>query len=344
MSGALTRLAGAFEVCAARVRASVPAVFGASLPGPFPPRQPAALPITLADVLAGAVLDASAALGPMVLPQRLEVVDLADLAGGRCARTGGVCVGFDRALLDASLKSLLRRDVLEVLVADVAALDLEALLVHLQAVLGRGDLGGLVAVEGVGERGLRLRLTGPLAALAGAAGVPAVVVGRLQVVPEPPAPIPPPPPPVSGVAARPVDQPLLGRRLMVAMNRARTGRRLPALRHSALLARPAQGHSRLLSGLGYLEHDGPPGSPFYTRLVRAGFPVTLPMGENLAMIPGCHPAAAGQVVRLWLSSPAHRANLLSRSFALIGIGAASLPGCGTTIYTADFVGRPRARR
>jgi uncharacterized protein YkwD len=345
MSVALGRLAGAVEACAARDRASAPAVIGASFPGPVPPpdRQPAALPITLADVVAGAPLDASGVLGPLTLSERVATVALADLAGGYCARAGAVCVGLDRALLDGSLRALLRRDVLQVLLGDVAALDLEALLAHLQAVSGRGDLGGLVAVERAGERVLRLRLTGPLAALGGAAGVEAVVIGRLQVVPEPPAPSLPPPP-VAGVAIRPVDQPLLGRRLIVAMNRARAARRLPALRHSARLARPAQGHSRLLTARRSLDHDGPPGAPFYTRLVRAGFPVTVAMGENLAVVAGCDPVSVGEVVGLWLSSPRHRANLLSRTFALTGIGVASTPGCGLTFYTADFVGRGRPRR
>jgi hypothetical protein len=87
-----------------------------------------------------------------------------------------------------------------------------------------------------------------------------------------------------------------------AMNRTRAARRLPPLRRSPPLARPAQAHSSRLSGLGYLAHQGAGGAPFYTRLVAAGVSPLQPMGENLAMVPGCDPEGVREAVRLWLAS------------------------------------------
>ena len=58
--------------------------------------------------------------------------------------------------------------------------------------------------------------------------------------------------------------------------------------------------------------------------------------------------AAALVVRSWLASPGHRANMLARGWRDIGVGAVSLPsapgvygGSSVTIVTADFGKRRR---
>jgi uncharacterized protein YkwD len=56
------------------------------------------------------------------------------------------------------------------------------------------------------------------------------------------------------------------------------------------------------------------------------------------MIPGCGAASAREAVRLWLQSPPHRANMLSRRYRWVGPGAAISPTCDAAIYTADFGG------
>ncbi|MGD9694480.1 MAG: CAP domain-containing protein [Thermoleophilia bacterium] len=128
----------------------------------------------------------------------------------------------------------------------------------------------------------------------------------------------------------------LERSLLAQSNRVRTDAGLPRLRSSAVLRRPARGHSRFLLSLGRLTHDGADGSPFWTRLVAAGFPAGRSTGENLAQTSTCSAAAARTVVNAWLRSPGHRRNLLDRRFRLVGIGVAIAPGCATATVTADY--------
>jgi uncharacterized protein YkwD len=125
--------------------------------------------------------------------------------------------------------------------------------------------------------------------------------------------------------------------LLVEMNAARVANGLPRLRRSAILARPARAHSSALVAKGELDHDGPNGEPFWKRLVAAGFPRGRWMGENLALMPSCDYEPA-EVVQMWLDSPGHRANLLSRKFRVVGVGVASDADCTTTVLTTDFGG------
>jgi len=163
--------------------------------------------------------------------------------------------------------------------------------------------------------------------------------------------------PAADAASEPVTraQPALERALMRQMNRARTIRGLKPLRTRASLHRAARKHSAHLAVLGRLEHDGPGGAPFWTRMVAAGYPARATMGENLALVGGCgrppgyiqlrrtaraaaNDRQARRVVRLWLNSPRHRANLLSPAFRFAGAGTVSDGRCAATVYTADYGG------
>lgn len=124
--------------------------------------------------------------------------------------------------------------------------------------------------------------------------------------------------------------------LLSAMNDARVARGRAPLRSAPTLRRPARSHSRYLVRLGSLDHNGRDGSPFWERLVAAGYPANRSFGENLAMMPGCDAAAATTTVRMWLESPGHRANLLSRRFTWVGAGVASAADCSWTVLTADY--------
>jgi len=128
------------------------------------------------------------------------------------------------------------------------------------------------------------------------------------------------------------------RALLGAINAARRAHELPPLRLSPALTGAARAHSVSLLSQGRLEHDGPGGAPFWTRLVEAGYPSQRPMAENLAMIPGCGSATAREAVQLWLQSPPHRANMLSKRYRWMGPGAAFSTSCDAAIYTADFGG------
>lgn len=137
-------------------------------------------------------------------------------------------------------------------------------------------------------------------------------------------------------AASPAAPPRIESALLTEMNRARTERGRRPLKAIATLQRPARGQSRYLLGLGTLDHDGPDGSPFWTRILAAGFPRGRTLGENLAMVPGCGPEVAARTVQLWLNSPGHRANLLNPAFRWAGAGVALGSGCSETYVTADY--------
>ena len=61
-------------------------------------------------------------------------------------------------------------------------------------------------------------------------------------------------------------------------------------------------------------------------------------GENLAWAAG--QLRARRIVRMWMESPGHRANLLRPGWTRVGIGArvGSFLGYGATVVTADFAG------
>jgi uncharacterized protein YkwD len=63
-------------------------------------------------------------------------------------------------------------------------------------------------------------------------------------------------------------------------------------------------------------------------------------GENLAWGTGSL-GSAGAIVSQWLASPPHRANLLRRGFARVGVAAplGNFLGHHARVATADFAGR-----
>jgi uncharacterized protein YkwD len=101
---------------------------------------------------------------------------------------------------------------------------------------------------------------------------------------------------------------------------------------------------------GFFDHNSADGTPFWRRIERfyggRGFR-SWEVGENIFWQ---SPAtiAAISVVRSWMASAGHRANMLSRSWRDVGVGAVSLPsapgvygGSPVTIVTMDFGKRRR---
>lgn len=172
--------------------------------------------------------------------------------------------------------------------------------------------------------GCRAALATMAAALALGAGVGVAAEER-----------PVPPGPTAATAQR---APQVEKALLAEMNRVRTVRGRVALKPLATLTRAARGHSLAMLRSGYFQHDSLDGSPFWTRLVAAGFPATRRMGENLAMVSGCNRAAARETVSMWMASRGHRANLLNPRFRFVGSGAATDADCSQTILTADYGG------
>ncbi len=119
--------------------------------------------------------------------------------------------------------------------------------------------------------------------------------------------------------------------LLQAMNAARATHGLRPLRLDAGLNHAAGAHSaEMLRGNTFSHGD------FAGRM--AAFHVAGSLGENLAWGSGST-GSARSVVRMWLASPTHRANLLRPAFRRLGLGLAhgTFLGHGSaTVVTADF--------
>ena len=124
------------------------------------------------------------------------------------------------------------------------------------------------------------------------------------------------------------------RTLLDAVNDVRAAHNLRPLRVDAALVRAARDYSTTLIRRDIFTHGslGP-------RL--AGYGVRGPIyGENLAWGKGERATARG-IVRGWMASPGHRANLLRPGWSRIGIGSrvGTFHGHGgATVVTADFAG------
>lgn len=122
--------------------------------------------------------------------------------------------------------------------------------------------------------------------------------------------------------------------LLDAINAARTAYGLRPLQLDPTLVRAARFHTDEMLRSGTFAHGA-----FETRML--DFHVRGPVvGENLAWGSGGY-AAPGTIVREWLASPEHRANLLRPGFSRVGLGelTASFHGfAGANVVTADFAG------
>jgi uncharacterized protein YkwD len=122
------------------------------------------------------------------------------------------------------------------------------------------------------------------------------------------------------------------------MNQVRAGHGLPALKASPRLARAADRHSGDMLRHDFFAHESSDGTSFLRRV--RSYAHARSVGENLALLSGVR-GAAGEVVRMWLNSPPHRAVLLSRGFRRVGVGTRSgtLGSQKATVYTVDFASR-----
>ena len=131
------------------------------------------------------------------------------------------------------------------------------------------------------------------------------------------------------------------------INQVRVQHGRQPLRLSPKLAAAAVQHSNEMGADGYFAHESVDGSAFWKRLARwypsGGFRYWT-VGENLLWSsPDVTPTRA---LTMWMNSPEHRANLLSRSWREIGLAAVHFDSAGgpyggqpVTIVTADFGAR-----
>jgi uncharacterized protein YkwD len=124
-------------------------------------------------------------------------------------------------------------------------------------------------------------------------------------------------------------------------NQIRSQRGLPLLKENARLRRAALAHSSDMVSRGFFEHTTPNGTTMVQRIQAARY--TSPrfgwaLGENLAWGTGSL-ATPRAIMKAWMDSPGHRANVVKRAYREIGIGiVAGVPSdhdSGAT-YTADF--------
>jgi uncharacterized protein YkwD len=116
------------------------------------------------------------------------------------------------------------------------------------------------------------------------------------------------------------------------MNRVRAEYGLGMLRYDPRLERAARAHSRHMLRTNTFEHGA-----FGRRMLQFNVRGSI-AGENLAW--GVGPEGTARAfVAAWLASPEHRANLLRRTFKLVGVGDLAGPfqgQPGAHVATVDF--------
>jgi uncharacterized protein YkwD len=126
------------------------------------------------------------------------------------------------------------------------------------------------------------------------------------------------------------------------LNVERRKRGRAALRHNPGLALAGQRHARDMVSRRYFAHVSRSGAEFGDRIRRTGYlrgGGRAVLGENLAWGGGRH-ATPRRIVRSWMRSPGHRANILQRRFREVGIGVVRrIPVGGRNrgaTYAAEF--------
>ncbi|MEG8279908.1 CAP domain-containing protein [Streptomyces sp. AHA2] len=95
------------------------------------------------------------------------------------------------------------------------------------------------------------------------------------------------------------------------------------------LTRAADDYSDVMARSGVMSHTGPDGSTMTTRVEAAGYQWST-LGENIAR----GQADAAAVMKSWMNSPGHRANILNCSFKELGVGVHF--GDGGPWWTQNF--------
>jgi len=141
-----------------------------------------------------------------------------------------------------------------------------------------------------------------------------------------------------------LDPAVIGPRVLDLVNRARAQprrcgsedfRAAPALRWSTVLERAASSQARDMAERATMTHVGRDGSMPQQRVTRAGYNWSA-AGENVA----AGQRDAESVVRSWLSSPGHCANLMSGLYTETAVAFATNPAGAAGIYWAQVFAAP----
>lgn len=120
--------------------------------------------------------------------------------------------------------------------------------------------------------------------------------------------------------------------LLNLTNAERTSRGLRAMTLCGPITNAAQGHSNFQAQKNVMTHTGVNGSSVGTRLSWAGYRWTF-AGENVAM--GASSYKVADIVKAWMASPSHRANILNPNYVHMGV-ARTASSNGTLHWTQNF--------
>jgi uncharacterized protein YkwD len=115
-----------------------------------------------------------------------------------------------------------------------------------------------------------------------------------------------------------------------ATNRERIARDLPPLQVNTKLTESAMRKTNDMIARQYFEHDSPNGKGVSDLGREVGYDYVV-MGENLAL---GNFATSDDVVKAWMDSPGHRANMLSSNYQEIGVYAAKATYQGREVWFA----------
>jgi uncharacterized protein YkwD len=130
------------------------------------------------------------------------------------------------------------------------------------------------------------------------------------------------------------------------LNAERSRRGLKPLRMNARLAGVARAHSADMVRRGYFEHNSPNGRTPFDRILATKYVprgASWALGENIGWGTDVL-AQPASLVKAWMKSPSHRANILNARFREIGVGIVpgvpvrngDLDGQAGATYTTDF--------
>ena len=127
----------------------------------------------------------------------------------------------------------------------------------------------------------------------------------------------------------PASRTIARRALLCLLNKTRRAHGLRRLRANPRLRRAAERHSQSMVALRYFSHVNPGGLSPLDRMLRTGYlrgARTYVCGENLGYGQGAS-SSPRKMMRAWMNSTLHRANILTGSFREIGLGVVpGIPG------------------
>jgi uncharacterized protein YkwD len=122
------------------------------------------------------------------------------------------------------------------------------------------------------------------------------------------------------------------------LNKRRAAKGARKLRSNQRLAKAARNHAADMVRRRYFDHTAPGGVSFVDRIMKQDYVDPgegWTLGENLAW--GSYQLATPKsIVRSWMHSPGHRANILNRRFREIGIGVVQGAPVSGTDHAATY--------